>query len=307
MSERTAFVFGGGGSRGALQVGAVKALLEAGIRPDLLVGTSIGSVNAAYLALHGLDLPGVEKLVAAWREAAHANLLPSNYLWLTVRALFNRPVVEPVHRMREFYIKHGMSPDLRFGDLQTVRLIIVAADLNTGAPVLFGMDPDESVLDGLVASTALPPWVQPLQMRDRLLMDGGVVSNLPIEPALMMGVRKIIAMNLMDFRDVIVETDGFAPFLAKLFHIIEQRQLALETALAQAKGVQVYRLDLLNESHVPLWQFEHAEEMIAVGYETACRELAEGTLLPLMERPGWVKLVIQAIHYGLRNYGGKTR
>lgn len=299
MSERTAFVFGGGGSRGALQVGAVKALLEAGIRPDLLVGTSIGSVNAAYLALHGLDLPGVEKLVEAWREAAVANLLPSNYLWLTVRALFNRPVVEPVHRMREFYIKHGMSPDLRFGDLQTVRLIIVAADLNTGAPVLFGMDPDESVLDGLVASTALPPWVQPLQMRDRLLMDGGVVSNLPIEPALMMGVRQIIAMNLMDFRDVMVEADGFAPFLGKLFHIVEQRQLALETAVAQAKGVQVYRLDLLNESHVPLWQFEHTEDMIQAGYRSAIKELEEGDLRKLKGGWSWYDRVVSKIQQRL--------
>lgn len=53
MERCTAFVLGGGGSRGALQVGALRALLEAGIVPDLLVGTSIGAANAAGLALWG--------------------------------------------------------------------------------------------------------------------------------------------------------------------------------------------------------------------------------------------------------------
>ncbi len=307
MSERTAFVFGGGGSRGALQVGAVKALLEAGIRPDLLVGTSIGAVNAAYLALHGVNLQGLENLEAAWYDAAQANLLPSNYLWLTVRVLFNRPAVDPVHRLRDFYISHGISPQLIFSDLRGVRLMIVAADLNGGRPVLYGADPNDSVLDGLVASTALPPWVPPMQMQEKLLIDGGVVSNLPIETALAMGSREIVALNLMDFRDVLANESGFGPFLGKLLHIVEQRQLELEMALAGAMGVKVYRLDLLSESHVPLWQFDHTEELIAVGYETACRELAEGILLPLIERPGWVERVIHAIHYRLRNNGGKTR
>lgn len=307
MREQTAFVFGGGGSRGALQVGAVKALLEAGIKPDLLVGTSIGAVNAAYLALHGVSLQGLENLEAAWHDAAQSNLLPSNYLWLTVRALFNRPAVDPVHRLRDFYIKHGISPQLRFSDLRDVRLMIVAADLNGGRPVLYGADPDDSVLDGLVASTALPPWVPPMQMQDKLLMDGGVVSNLPIETALAMGSREIVALNLMDFRDVLASESGFGPFLGKLFHIVERRQLELEMALAEANGVKVYRLDLLNEFHVPLWQFDHTEELIAVGYDAACRELAEGTLLPLMERPGWVERVIHAIRYKLRTNAGKYR
>jgi NTE family protein len=61
-----AFVLGGGGARGALQVGALRALLESGLRPDLLVGTSIGAVNAVVLALSGLDLAGVEALDRRW-------------------------------------------------------------------------------------------------------------------------------------------------------------------------------------------------------------------------------------------------
>ena len=65
MERQLAYVLGGGGARGALQVGAIRALLEAGVRPNLLVGTSIGAVNAAFLAFHGVSLQGVERLTEA--------------------------------------------------------------------------------------------------------------------------------------------------------------------------------------------------------------------------------------------------
>jgi NTE family protein len=303
MNRQLAFVLGGGGARGALQAGAIKALVEAGAQPDLLVGTSIGAVNAAFLALHGANLQGVGQLIQAWRDSTQADLLPSNYLWLTVRALFGRPIESPVNRMREFFITHGMTADLKFGDLGDRQLIIVAADLNKGVPVLYGSNPDDSVLQALIASTALPPWVQPLHMNERLLIDGGVVSNLPIEPALAHGVREIVAMNLVDFRDVLSATHGFGPFLGKLFNTVEQRQLALEMALAKAQGVPVYCLNLLGKEHVPLWDFTQSNELIETGYETACKELEEGVLRPLIHKPGWLERMRQKIISGLRRSG----
>ena len=90
MSKQLAFVLSGGAARGALQVGALRALLEADIRPDMLVGTSIGAVNAAYLALRGVSLESIGRLAENWRDAAHADLLPTNYLCVTLSALFNR-------------------------------------------------------------------------------------------------------------------------------------------------------------------------------------------------------------------------
>jgi NTE family protein len=75
MNNRLAFVLGGGGARGALQVGALRALLEAGYRPDLLIGTSIGAINAAGLALWGVDLAGVDALARSTarrvKQSAH--------------------------------------------------------------------------------------------------------------------------------------------------------------------------------------------------------------------------------------------
>jgi len=102
-----AFVLGGGGGRGALQVGALRALLEAGLQPDLLVGTSAGAVNATYLAMRGFNLETLESLEANWHAAAEADLLPANYLWLTVRLMFHHTGIYAGHRMRDFFISLG--------------------------------------------------------------------------------------------------------------------------------------------------------------------------------------------------------
>jgi len=269
-----AFVLGGGGGRGALQVGALRALLEANIRPDLLVGTSAGATNAAFVAVHGFTPETLAELEAAWRDAAKADLLPANYLWLTVRMLFNRPRVESHHRMRDFFVAHGLTPDLRFADIREPKLILVAADLNERRAILYGDDPDRSVLEGLLASTTIPPWTHPLEVGDHLLMDGGAVSNLPIEPALAQGATEVIALDIADPRVTESDAHGFGPFVAKLAATVEQRQLELELALAEARGVPVHRIVLRAAPPVALWDFSEPDALIARGYEIARQEIA---------------------------------
>ena len=135
MAKQLAFVLSGGGARGALQAGALRALLEADIRPAMLVGTSAGAINAAYLAVHGVNLASVESLAQAWHDAVSGDLLTPNYVWATLSTFFNRSGRGGYQRMRDFFIAHGLSPELRFGDLG-VRLIVVATELNCGRPVL---------------------------------------------------------------------------------------------------------------------------------------------------------------------------
>ncbi|GAB4482068.1 MAG: hypothetical protein Kow0088_24770 [Anaerolineales bacterium] len=273
-SRPLAIVLGGGGARGALQVGALRALLEVGIYPDILVGTSIGAVNASYLAVHGVTLESVEGLEQAWYDAAKANLLPANYLWLTVRVLFDRSGWRSDHRMRDFFIAHGLTPELTFGNLKNIRLILVAADLNAGSSVLYGENAEQTILEGLVASTALPPWVHPLEQNGRSLIDGGVVSTLPIEPALRQGARKIIALDLIDPRPMITNpSPAFGPFIAKLINTVEQRQVELEMALAAARHVDVWHIRLQGEKSVPVWDFSQTAELIEHGYQITHTEI----------------------------------
>ena len=106
MRHPLALALGGGGARGALQAGALRALLEANIQPDILVGTSVGAVNATHLALYGFTEASLDLLQRAWHDAATADLLPSNYLWLTVRALFNRFGHQSYQRIYDFFVAH---------------------------------------------------------------------------------------------------------------------------------------------------------------------------------------------------------
>ena len=269
MDKKLAFSLSGGGSRGALQVGALYALLEAGIQPDFLIGASIGAVNATFLALNGFTKDSLDRLAAGWRSAGATELLPANYIWLTVRAMFNRSSNDPSHRLRNFFIDQGVAPDLSFMDITRPNLVIVSADLNTGKPILHGEQPEDKILDALLLSTALPPWYMPVKKQDRYLMDGGVVSNLPVEPALNLGATQIVALDLIDSRETIGEGDGLRRFLDRLIFTVEKRQVDLELALAEARGIPLLYFGLMGEIPIPIWDFQHTDDLIAKGYEIA--------------------------------------
>ncbi len=98
-----------------------------------------------------------------------------------MQILIKRRNSNSLQKIREFAIQSGLKPELRFCDLDSVYLYPVAADLNSGEPVVFGVDPMESVLDSVMVSMTLPPWLVPEEKDGRYLMDGGAVSNLPIE------------------------------------------------------------------------------------------------------------------------------
>jgi NTE family protein len=284
MAKMLALVLGGGGARGALQVGAMRALCERGYQPDLVIGTSAGAINAAYVALHGFSAEGIDSLAATWDLAGETELLPANYIRETLRAMLRANPASPASRLRDFFVANGMTPELTFAGLDHPRLIIVSSDLNTGKPVLHGLAEDDSVLEALLASTALPPWVMPRKSRGHELMDGAVVSSLPIEPALQAGATDIVALDLMDARDPFGEARGFGILVNKMAYAVEQRQVDLELKLAEARGVPVLYMDLTAEQPVAIWDFQHTEELVERGYQQASAVLdlhdasAEGSL-----------------------------
>jgi len=271
MAKKLAFALSGGGSRGALQVGAMYALLEYGLQPDFMIGASIGAVNSTFLALNGFSKASLDKLASAWQMANASELLPANYIWLTVRAMFNRSSNDPSRRLRDFFITQGLAPEISFMEISQPNLVIVSADLNTGKPILHGERPEDNVLDALLLSTALPPWFMPVRKEERYLVDGGVVSNLPVEPALKLGATEIVALDLIDSREILGGGDGVRGFLDRLIYSVERRQLDLELELAEARGIPILYLGLTGETPVPIWDFKHTDDLITQGYEIARR------------------------------------
>jgi NTE family protein len=267
-----AIVLGGGGARGAMQVGALRALLEAGTVPDLLVGTSIGAVNAVGLALWGLDRNGIEALERAYEEIAGSNLMDPHIGRVMLRALLGRPNTEANRRVAEMLISKGITPDIRFDRISGVRVAVVGADLETGQPVIYGEDPGQSIFDGVLASIAVPLYFAPFEKDGRIIVDGGVVSNLPIEAAVILGATEILALDLDDPRPTPGNHHPVDQYLNKLLFAVSQRHRQLETALAEAQGVRVRCVELRGPATAQVWDFSSYRELIQIGYEIGCRE-----------------------------------
>jgi NTE family protein len=262
--RKLAFVLAGGGARGALQAGALRALFEAGYRPDLICGTSIGAVNAAILSLHSAT--PVAALESAWRDAAVSSLVPSGFLGLTLRVLLGRGNTHMQDTIRSFLVAHGITRDLTFGALPGTPIRIVAADLRSGQTVIYGADPKARVLEGVLASVAVPLWVEPVEADDRLLLDGGAVSNLPIEPAIAAGATEIIALDLSDSRPL-PGLRAFGGYAYQLVQMLHNRQAEVEMALAAARHIPVRTVQLQCAAHpVGLWDFADAPKLIEEGY-----------------------------------------
>ena len=161
-----------------------------------------------------------------------------------------------------------------FEDFQKVRLALVSADLLTGEPIIYGWDPEQSVLEGVLASMAIPPWFAPIETDDRYIIDGGALSNLPIEPALRLGATEIIALDLHD-REATFDTKGMLdPLLTNLAYAITQRQLGLEMELAAARHVSVKYVNLKSSPAVQLWDFKSHRDLFKIGYETMKNEMS---------------------------------
>lgn len=266
MQPCLAFVLGGGGARGAFQIGALRALYEAGLRPDLLVGSSIGAVNAAAVALWGFDETGLFGLELAYQKVAASNLLDLNLSRLAMQALTGRLSYETGRRTEEFLIATGITPDLTFGGLTGPRLALVGADLALGRTVVYGLDPDESILDAVLASMAIPPWFSPVEEDGHLIMDGGALSNLPIEPALSLGATEIIALDLEDPDSFPGGDNALVHLLGRMWYAVGRRMVFLETALAESRGVPVHRIELKNPAATAVWDFSDYPGLIRDGY-----------------------------------------
>lgn len=275
MDKCNAFVLGGGGSHGALQVGALRAFFEAGIKPDLLIGASIGAVNAAGVALWGFNRAGLEKLEQAWEKVEYSQLLDTRISQLIIRAFLGRPSDRARRKTEEFFQSVGITKELTFREITEVRLAMVSADIETGEAILFGTDPGTPILEGILTSIALPPWFPPFSREGRILIDGGALSNVPIEPALKMGATEIYAFDLNDCGIRHDENLSVSRYFTKYITAVCRRTFELEAACAELQGVPVHRVSFGGLADLPIYDFSHSRELFEAGYQRARQQLKQ--------------------------------
>ena len=180
----TAFVLSGGGNLGAIQAGMLRALVGEGIRPDFVVGTSVGSVNGAWLASHDLD-KGVAGLVDIWVGMRRSDVFPADLLGGLRGFLGRRDHLVSSAGLRKVLRAH--VPARHFDELR-IPLHVVATDIRSGEDVLLS---DGDLADAVCASSAIPGVFPMVEIGWRQLVDGGVVNNCPISQALALGATKI--------------------------------------------------------------------------------------------------------------------
>jgi predicted acylesterase/phospholipase RssA len=185
---KVAFVLSGGASLGAIQVGMLRALYERDIRPALIVGTSAGALNGAYIASRPQASRTAENLALIWRELRRGQVFPVRPLTGLLGFLGARDHLVPESGLRRLIERHVEYEELE--DLP-IPLHVVAVDVVTGQELRLSSGP---VLDAILASAAIPGVLQPVSWEDRTLMDGGVANNTPISHAVVLGAERIYVL-----------------------------------------------------------------------------------------------------------------
>lgn len=265
-----AFVLSGGGSRGAMQVGALQALVEHGLKPDLVVGSSVGSINGFVLAYEP-SLTNLTQLARIWHNMSRDSVYPGNYASMIWRLARGDAGLFPNQNFKAFLAHHLPAGVQTFADVAAsaqIRFYAIATRLPSGELHIFGEDPAEDVLNALLASTAQPPFLPPHQVDGQTYIDGGVVANLPLRVALAKGAKTIYALHIAEDLTGIASGRGAMSIahwsIAKLLH--DQVAFELEWARSQ-RGVAVHYVRLTAEVSVAATDFSQSQRLISRGYE----------------------------------------
>ena len=183
----TAFVFAGGGSLGAVQVGMLKALVAGGVTADMTVGASVGAINAAYFSADP-TADGVMRLEATWRRIRRQDVFPGPSVRALLGVLRGRSHLLDAAGLgrlleREFAVR-------RFDELR-LPCTVVATDLRDGLPVHIRSG---SLLPALLASAAIPGVYPPVELHEHVLVDGGLASGSPLAAAVALGATRLIVL-----------------------------------------------------------------------------------------------------------------
>lgn len=181
----TAFVLSGGANLGAVQVGMLQALDAEGIRPDLVIGTSVGALNGAWVAA---GRP-IDDLADLWRSLRTRDIFPVRPL-LGLRGFLGRTTaLVPSSGLRQLLNRH-----IPFARLENVPLpfSVIATEVCTGREVQIDRGP---TVPAILASSAIPVVFRPVEIDGRMLIDGGIVDNTPISKAIAFGATDVWVLS----------------------------------------------------------------------------------------------------------------
>ena len=187
-----AFVLGGGGNLGAVQVGMLRALVEHGIRADVVVGCSVGALNGVAYAQEP-SLVGVARLEQLWRELDGREVMPSGWMPTAVQFARRGIAIHDNDGLRRT-IESVLTVE-RFEDL-ALPFECVATDLDAATEVWFSSG---RLVEPILASAALPSVYPPVEIDGARYIDGAVVNDVPVSRAVALGARRLYVLHVGSF------------------------------------------------------------------------------------------------------------
>lgn len=186
---RNAFVLGGGGVLGAAEAGMAQALIDEGVVPDLICGTSIGAINGAALAADPTPR-GVKELLATWEEMAARDVLGGSMLGRVVTLVRSGTALHGNGSLRALLAEH--LPVHTFEEL-AVPFECVAASIEGAREHWFGSG---DLIEAVLASCALPGVFPPVHIGDEHYLDGGLVNSIPLGRAVQRGADTVWVLHV---------------------------------------------------------------------------------------------------------------
>lgn len=248
--HRPALVLGGGGALGVIQAAYIAAAFDLGFQPELIVGTSVGSLNGAWSALHP-DQP--EELLRIWLSLDQLSLVKFQPMRLFGKLLHPTSVStnEVVPRLLRSHLPHAAFEHTR------IPLAVTATNLSRGGKHVFT---EGSLHQAILASTAIPGVFEPVNINGELFVDGCITASVDLATAAEMGATEILAIDLTPPPGP-ARPKTAAGVLKQSFSILTSATTrAAETCLARQMPVRVVRPDL---SHNSPWRLDDSAGSIA--------------------------------------------
>jgi NTE family protein len=260
-APRTAFVLGGGGNLGAVQVGMLQALFEAGISPDVVIGCSVGALNAAGV---GADptLDGVARMRDTWVNLDGDSLWPAGRisgLWMLGR---KGQAIQSNSGLRDLVDR--TLPYKRLEDA-VIPVHVNATALSTGRGHWFTSGP---AVEAILASAALPAVFPPVEIDGEAYIDGGVVDNVPISRAVHLGAERVYVLHVGNFGRPRQLPKRPIDVLLQSFSIARNHRFLAETD-DPPDDIELVVLPAVDPGRIRRNDFSRSRELITRGYAAA--------------------------------------
>ena len=278
-TPRVAVVLGGGGLKGFAHIGALRALEEAGIRPSLYAGTSIGAlIAAAYVGGMPLDTMATRAGALKRRDIFRLNHVGMLLERMRADSIY---LEDPLRALAD-----DNTPKCTFDSLP-VPLIVNTVDIERGTLVPWGAPGlrDVRVSDAVYASCALPGFFPPGELGGRRCVDGGTMDNLPIEIAAL-DADLVIAVDVGNtdlLHNEKITREGFASVYMRAATIMMYSLQGLAFARRSSPPTILVRPKV---AHIGWFDFGRAEELADEGYAATKKAIADWERIS--EEPGGI-------------------